>query len=118
MRQIVTAGLDDAPVDHNVHDVGNDVRKNSWIVRDDQEAGIVPLLARAQSGDGIADVLERIDALCEQFEMAWESGPPPALPEYLAVPASGRTAGIGAGVPRAAHHCFTRDTWKTACKRL
>src|ERR1700677_2318272 len=26
MRQVVTAGLHDAPVDHDVHDVGNDIR--------------------------------------------------------------------------------------------
>ena len=43
MREFGVAGLHDASVDHDVHDVGNDVLQNARIVRDDQKAGVCAL---------------------------------------------------------------------------
>src|ERR1035437_1457491 len=55
VREFRAAGLDDAPVDQDLHDVRRDVLNDARIVRDDEEADVLALIALAQGVDAPAD---------------------------------------------------------------
>src|SRR5476651_612783 len=59
--EVGTAGLHDAPVHHDVHDVGRHVAQDARVVRDDEEARVFAVVGRAHRADRLADRLQRVD---------------------------------------------------------
>src|SRR6185312_5580523 len=60
MRELRSAGEDDAAVHHDVNGIGSDVLQDARVMRDDQKAGLV-LRFGAKRLNGAADRAQRID---------------------------------------------------------